>query len=221
MDKQSTTIDFMRHGEPAGGRCFRGSGIDDQLSEKGWQQMWDAVGESSVWNRLVSSPLKRCQQFARAMQDKHGLPLLLETDFREVGFGAWEGRTPDEIIAANSNEYDNFYADPVNNRPAGAESLATFGLRVANAFDNLVQQYPGEHLLVIAHAGVIRAALGHVLQARPSAWYRAKVDNAAITRFQTNKNGSSLVFHNLRPTPRRQDTKVDSATPSILPDHCH
>lgn len=35
-----TLIDLIRHGEPAGGRRYRGHGLDDPLTEKGWSQMW-------------------------------------------------------------------------------------------------------------------------------------------------------------------------------------
>ena len=31
-------LDFLRHGETTGGKCFRGS-IDDVLTERGLQQM--------------------------------------------------------------------------------------------------------------------------------------------------------------------------------------
>jgi len=54
----TTTLDLMRHGEPVGGRRYRGQ-IDDPLSEKGWAQMQAAVGEKVPWTRVVSSPLLR------------------------------------------------------------------------------------------------------------------------------------------------------------------
>ncbi len=38
-----TTIDLMRHGEPIGGKKYRGQS-NDPLSGKGWEQMWAAVG---------------------------------------------------------------------------------------------------------------------------------------------------------------------------------
>ena len=37
-EKIVTRIDLIRHGEPVGGRRYRGQ-IDDPLSEKGWKQM--------------------------------------------------------------------------------------------------------------------------------------------------------------------------------------
>ena len=43
---RETTIDLLRHGEPLGGGRYRGQ-MDDALSEKGWQQMWQAVAGRS------------------------------------------------------------------------------------------------------------------------------------------------------------------------------
>jgi probable phosphoglycerate mutase len=193
---KETLVDFMRHGEPVGGRRYRGDGVDDPLSENGWQQMWSAVGERVPWQRVVSSPLQRCHAFALALAEKHRLPLSVEQRFREVGQGAWEGLTPDEIVQRDPDAYAAFHQDPCRNRPPGAEPLDAFGRRVARALEELLSACPGEHVLVVAHAGVIRAALGHVLQADPLAWYRVRVDNAALTRFRRGPYGNKLEFHN-------------------------
>ncbi len=195
---QVTLIDLIRHGEPVGGRLYRGSGIDDPLSEKGWAQMWAAVGEEVPWHTVVTSPLLRCRAFAEALTKRYGLPLELEPRFREVGFGAWEGRRPEEIERDMPDAYAAFYADPVRARPAGAESLERFGARVAAALEDMLVRHVGEHLLVVAHAGVIRAAMGFVLGATPEAWYRVRVDNAGITRFHHDQSGMRLEFHNRR-----------------------
>jgi len=192
-----TILDFIRHGEPEGGRLYRGAAIDDPLSEKGWEQMWRAVGESRAWDQLVSSPLQRCHAFALTLGEKHGLPVSVEQDFREVGFGSWEGRSPVDIQQQDPEEYAAFYADPVNNRPPGAEDLLDFGRRVAGAMERTASAHTGKRVLVVAHAGVIRAALGHVLQAPPAAWYRAKVNNAGMSRFARDDKGWQLMGHNL------------------------
>ncbi len=190
------TIDFIRHGEPQGGRLYRGAAVDDPLSEKGWSQMWAAVGETRRWDRIVSSPLQRCLAFAEALAQRDRLPLAAETDLREVGFGEWEGLSPEEVKARDPEGYAAFYRDPVECRPPGAEDLILFGHRVADAYDRIARHGRGERVLVVAHAGVIRAALGHVLQAPPSCWYRVQVDNAGITRFRHEKGADRLLFHN-------------------------
>lgn len=191
-----TLIDFLRHGEPVGGRRYRGNGVDDPLSDRGRSQMWGAVGDSGPWNRIVTSPLQRCHAFAQALHERHDVPVVVEQNFREVGFGCWEGLTPDELLATSPRDYHAFRENPQRNRPAGAEPLDSFGARVALALDELVHASMGEHVLVVAHAGVVRAALGHVLQADPVAWYRVRVDYASVTRVRHDQHGYRLEFHN-------------------------
>jgi broad specificity phosphatase PhoE len=199
-DSNPTLLDYLRHGQPLGGNRFRGQGIDDPLSDKGWRQMRDTVAALGGWDRVISSPLQRCVAFSRWLAEQHALPLWIEPDLREVGFGTWEGKTRDQLQAGQEEEYLAFYRDPVTNRPPGAEPLDAFAARVVAVYQRLLRSHAGEHLLIVAHAGVIRATLGHVLQAAPINWYRTVVDNAAITRFSDDHQGQKLVAHNWRPT---------------------
>ncbi|VAW95335.1 Alpha-ribazole-5'-phosphate phosphatase [hydrothermal vent metagenome] len=195
-----TLIDLLRHGIPEGGRAYRGHNIDDPLSEKGWAQMWAAVGgeaaESVPWTHIVSSPLIRCRDFAEALGTRHGLPVTVDARFREVGFGCWEGRTPEQIQHDNPDEYAAFFHDPVHSRPPGAEPLTDFVARVASAFDDCLQAYAGKQVLVVAHAGVVRALMAHVLQADLACAYRVVVNNACFTRCRLGERGLLLEFHN-------------------------
>ena len=74
----STTLDLLRHGEPQGGIRFRGCGVDDALSEKGWKEMWGAVSGPGPWTCVYTSPMQRCKPFAQAIAERHGLPLIEE-----------------------------------------------------------------------------------------------------------------------------------------------
>lgn len=193
-----TIIDLIRHGEPEGGRAFRGNRINDPLSEKGWQQMWEAVGEESPWDQIVTSPLERCLAFAETLMDTYNIPCETVDDFKEVGFGSWEGFTPDEIKATNLAEYEKFYLDPVNARPHGAEPLSDFIGRVTRAYNRCIEKYQGQHILIVAHAGVNRAIIANALHAAPIGLYRIKVNNAGITRIKHDKLGNHLLFHNIQ-----------------------
>ena len=80
-----STIDLLRHGEPDGGVRYRGDGVDDPLSERGWEQMWAAAGEFSDWTHVISSPLQRCCRFAEAIAERHRLPLAVDRRFLVPG----------------------------------------------------------------------------------------------------------------------------------------
>lgn len=182
---RETTIDLLRHGEPLGGGRYRGQ-LDDALSEKGWQQMWQAVEGRSDWQQIITSPLQRCQAFADSLGAQHGLPVHSEPHFSEVGFGAWEGKNREEVEQQFPGQLARFYQDPVNQRPPGAEPLDEFLSRVRNAFDELLPRFAGQTVLIVAHAGVIRAIMSHALEIPPVAMYRIHVENAGMTRLSTD-----------------------------------
>ncbi len=159
----TTQIDVIRHGEPVGGRRYRGHGVDDPLTEKGWQQMWDAVADRSDWQHIVSSPLSRCLDFAQQLSKKFKINCSVDDRFKEIGFGTWEGLTADEILANDINALINFYKDPIRNRPEGAEPLETFSNRVWEAYNEISRKHDTENVLIVGHAGVIRAITANIL----------------------------------------------------------
>lgn len=189
-----TTLDLMRHGEPVGGRRYRGQ-IDDPLSEKGWAQMHATVGDTVPWTRIVSSPLLRCRAFAETLADRHGLPLALDDRLKEVGFGEWEGKSAAEIEQGAPGTLTRFKADPINARPAGAEPLADFHARVAAGVEALLAQHAGQHVLLVGHAGVTRMALAWALHIPLEHAYRIEVTPASLTRLRWDGGRASLIFH--------------------------
>ena len=194
-DRGKTLIDLIRHGEPVGGRRYRGQ-QDDALSEKGWDQMWQSVGNRNDWQQIVTSPLQRCHDFAHAFGERHGVPVQSEPRFAEVGFGEWEGKTRAELDDLAQGQVARFYQDPVNNRPAGAEPLEDFVGRVSNGLTAMLADYPGQSVLVVTHAGVIRAILSCVLVMPSAAMYRINVANAGITRLVTDRERTfNLISH--------------------------
>ena len=188
------TLDLIRHGKPIGGRKYRGQ-IDDPLSEEGWSQMRAAVGNNAPWSHLVSSPLQRCRAFAEALAEQHGLPLAVEERFKEVGFGVWEGKTAAQIEFEAPGTLARFKADPIHAQPQGAEALDIFLGRVAAGLESILLTHPGEHILIVCHAGVIRMALSHALAIPPANAYRIEVASAGITRLRFDGERASLVFH--------------------------
>lgn len=202
---QITTIDLLRHGEPVGGRKYRGQ-IDDPLSEKGWVQMRHTVGDFGDWHHIVSSPLTRCAAFAKELSEKHNIPLGFDERFKEVGFGTWEGRLPHELEAESPGILFQFKVNPVEKRPEGAEVLHDFFNRVSAALDDVHRRHEGGHVLVVCHAGVIRMIVAAALGMSPQNGYRIKVDTASLTRIALQREGDMvlphLVFHNIRDVPK-------------------
>lgn len=186
-----TYIDIIRHGEPEGGRRYRGHGIDDPLSDRGWQQMWAAIPDNPPWDHIITSPLSRCNKFAETLAKKMGIKFSVEEQLKEIGFGAWEGRTPEDILANEGDALERFIEDPVHNRPQGAEPLDEFASRIWSVYQKTAQDYKDKHVLMVGHAGVIRAINSKILgMSLDDVYSRLKIEYAAIasTRVHDKKH---------------------------------
>ena len=192
----TTTVDFIRHGEVAGGSYYRGR-TDDSLTKRGWQQMNAAVADQS-WDQIITSPLHRCLDFAQQINSKHGIPISTDSNWQEIYFGDWEGKTAEQI---NADTLIRFYQDPVNNTPENGESFTGFLSRIEQSWESLIKTHSGKHILVITHAGVIRSLFSLLLGLPVENIFNLQVDHASLTRYQcihdNPDNYVKLIFHNL------------------------
>jgi len=176
----TTEISLIRHGTPEGGNLYRGNSIDDPLSEKGWQQMQNAVEAIKPWDIVVSSPMLRCLAFAENYANRHQLEVIVEDNLKEIGFGAWEGFSSQQILDKDPQAIKNFYRDPVSFKPENAEPVTVFQQRISQALERILTQQKDKRVLLVAHAGVIRAAITATMKAPPEAMYKISIGNAAI-----------------------------------------
>ncbi|MBP8284764.1 MAG: alpha-ribazole phosphatase family protein [Chromatiaceae bacterium] len=188
-------IDLLRHGETLGGSRFRGR-LDDPLTERGWDRMWAAVrppdggGEGvPVWDGIVTSPLARCADFARALSERESIPLRLDPRLAELDFGDWEGQTAADLMASDAEALGRFWADPVAHPPPSGEPLLAFQGRVLTAWDELLRQDRGDRTLVISHGGVIRVILCQVLGYPLGRLLELDVGHASLTGIRVRSEG--------------------------------
>lgn len=199
----TTTVDLIRHGEPEGGIRFRGH-TNDPLSETGWAQMRAAVQGRNPWQMVVTSPLLRCTGFAAELAANAAIPLEADARLKEIGFGEWEGRTPDELMQIDPGCLDRLWRDPAGFTPPGGEGLAAFTARVTAGWNDLLTRHAGKHILVVAHGGVNRVILCQTLQIPIHNMFCLDVPFAGLSRIRIYGSGAEsrpqLVFHgNPRP----------------------
>lgn len=127
---------------------------------------------------LVESGWTRCRQTADALRraglalpEAEHLPALAEQSF-----GSWEGRAWDEIDAPA------FWRTPAAAAPPGGESFSTVVTRVGPAILSLSRRHAGRDILVIGHAGSIRAALAIALGISSAAALQFAVQPLSLTR---------------------------------------
>ena len=177
----NTRIDLLRHGETRAGSVYLGR-TDAPLSEHGYRQMAEALTDAPHYDAVLSSPLARCAAFAQDYVQRHGLPLHFDARFQEIDFGAWDGCSAAEIAAADPGALENFWRDPVAFTPPQAEPLPSFQARVLAAWRELPARYPGQHVLLVTHGGVMRIILCHLQQRPLNELLSLAVPHAALHR---------------------------------------
>lgn len=153
-------IDLLRHGESQYSHTLRGH-LDDELTEKGWQQMQSTIEQvtNQSWDVIISSSLKRCAYFAEQLAKTTQLPLLLNHDLKEMYFGDWEGISTQQIYETSPELLANFWQKPSQYCPPRAETLMQFQTRVLKGFQELLvpmQNQNWQNALVVTHGGVIK-----------------------------------------------------------------
>ena len=154
---------FIRHGATAGNLERRYIGrTDEPLSSEGREQIAALQNAGLYADKIFSSPMLRTRQTAKQIFPNKDVQLV--DDFRETDFGAFEGKTADEL--SDDPRYqvwlDTFCRGPI---PDG-EQTTDFKRRCCDAFSRCMDELPnGKCGAFVVHGGVIMAILEHF--ARP------------------------------------------------------
>lgn len=138
----------------------------------------------AVW---ITSHLRRTLQTASAVEPHMTSvspppPPVIEPDFAEQNFGAWQGMTFDELKDHLDDGFDAFWRAPGHTTPPEGESFATVIGRVGDAVRCLTQTHAGRDIIAFAHGGSIRAALALALDLDANAALSFQIENLSLTR---------------------------------------
>ena len=152
-------VALVRHGRTEWNDARRMQGrVDIPLSDAGRAQVaaW-RLPAAVAGARVVASPLARAIETARLLT---GAEPRVEPDLVEMDWGAWEGRTFDELRDELGPVYATAEALGVDYRPPRGESPRDVQVRVLRWFAR-VSAEPGP-VLAVTHNGVLRALVAHL-----------------------------------------------------------
>ncbi len=188
---------FLRHARHAASDrgLFIGS-TDISLSEAGCLEA-DSIApliHVHLPERCFCSPIKRCIETAKKVSV---LPIEFDPNLREIDFGDWEGMTFSQIQQADQVAVDHWAKyDPEFSFPGG-ERLADFLARVRHVADALAS-CTGKTILVVTHAGIIRALICHFLGLDPRNYLLFHIDFASLTILDLFDGNGVLIGLNQR-----------------------
>ncbi|MGY1751120.1 bifunctional RNase H/acid phosphatase [Modestobacter sp. SYSU DS0511] len=141
---------------------------------------------------IVSSPLQRTRQTAEAAAAVLGVPVEVDTDLRELDFGAWEGLTADEARQKSPLAYRR-WSGATDVRPPGGESVADVSARVARARARILERHAGKTVLLVSHVTPIKLLLAAGLGVGDEIVHRVFLEAASLSTVTWSSDGRASV----------------------------
>lgn len=214
------TLVLVRHGETtwiAEGR-FQGRS-DPPLSSRGERQAQRVAARLAapgsvpvlplpttppigVWH----SPLARAASVAAAISAAHGVAPTPSETLLELDHGAWEGLTHREVEQRYGPELAAWRRDPTRHHAPGGESLEQAAERAAAGAAILIDALRRETqagtagppwLVAVAHDGLLRLLLFHLLRLPPNAFWSFPFGLCAVTIVEVDGGVARLRAYNL------------------------
>jgi broad specificity phosphatase PhoE len=152
-------LTLVRHGETTGQSSIRYYGATDvPLSALGREQARIARQQipGETYEAVWASSLARAWQSAQIIAPRHSV--RLESDFREIDFGRWEGLTSQEIEALDPDLHAEWQDKKPGFEFPDGESRAAFRVRIEAGLSRL-RASGVRSAIVVAHKGVVRTLL--------------------------------------------------------------
>ena len=184
------TVLLVRHGRTtantAGVLAGRTAGV--RLDDTGEQQAERAAARLAGLRlaAIVTSPLERCRQTARALAAAQSAPPPLRTErgLTECDYGDWQGRPLKDL--AKEALWRTVQSQPSAATFPGGESLATMQARAVSAVRRTDEAVEADHgsgavWVAVSHGDLIKAILADALGTHLDLFQRIHVDPASIS----------------------------------------
>ena len=189
------TLYLVRHGTTTMNVENRYRGRRDvPLDAQGYQDAVDAVrllskvGLTSVY----TGPLRRTIATAQIIADEARVPdLRILHGLNNVDYGDWEGMTSEEAARHDAQAFERYRTAPdLAVCPAG-ERLRDAQERMLGALRLIGRRHPGETVVAVTHAVMIRLAVARLTGVSGEQW-RIPVGRGSLTLFHVSASGIRL-----------------------------
>lgn len=201
-DGHGKKILLLRHGDTgADEKRFIGQ-TDVSLSDIGRHQAhwWRQCLTMTPPVHIFSSDLGRCLETARIIAADHGMDVTPQAELREILLGKWDGMTFRRVRKRWPDAFRQRGMDLARFRPPEGESFLDLQHRVVPAFEQAVVQ-TGRRILIVAHAGVNRVILCHLLGMPVKNLFRITQGGGAMNLIDRRAGRYRIASLNLLPTP--------------------
>ena len=169
-------ITLMRHGRSrADDEEVHEGRYDSPLTETGISQVQararDFLSRKFTFEKIISSTLIRAHESARIIGQALNIPIETDPDWMEFNNGPLAGLS---YKVAEERYPTPKFRNPYEPFCGTGESDWEFHRRASQAVENVIRRGAGNYL-VVAHGGILNAALRNILGTPPFTWQQGSV----------------------------------------------
>jgi alpha-ribazole phosphatase len=151
------------------------------------QQIKNQLPDFSESVLIVTSPLQRCLQLAQQLSFNQDKQIVIDKRLLELNFGEWEMQKWQEM---DSHLLQEWMDDYVYVAPPQGESYQALFIRCQDFWQALLKQ-SFSTVLVITHAGVIRALIAHLLEMPLKNAFAIQIDYGSVSKIKSHQNATT------------------------------
>ncbi|MBA7686937.1 Phosphoserine phosphatase 1 [subsurface metagenome] len=186
---------LVRHGNTKGNSAERFWGQTDvELSDAGRkqvEQLRDRLADEKI-DVIYTSRLRRASVSAEIIDSRHQLDVIICPELLEINFGKVEGLTFKEISQLYPELVKAWPTRDLTFRYPEGESLGDINNRVIKFLARLEKHAPEETILIVAHSGILRLLICHLLRIEPLNSRKLRTDLASLSIVETYPQGAIL-----------------------------
>jgi len=200
LRNSGTVIGLVRHGQTDANATGHWQGqTDTGLNDEGRRQATDLARWYGEFGFVHTSPLGRAYQTAQALAN--GSEPTTHTGLVELGMGAWEGHTRDQIVEGWPELWERIYELEEDLRRGGTgETWAEMCERMIGAVSEVVATRRQGHIGIVSHGAAIRGYVSDLLGLDHSSRRRLGVPaNTGVSHVVVEDGHRVLADYNIAP----------------------
>ena len=187
-----TLVLFVRHGQtPTTGASLPGRAPGLHLAEAGVAQADAAAARVGA---VYASPMERTRETAAPIARACKLRVRNAPGLIECDFGDWTGRKLGQL--RKRREWRTVQRYPSGFRFPGGESFAEMQSRAVDTVHDLVAAHPGQTIVAVSHADVIKAIVAAATGTHLDLFQRIVVSPCSITAVLYTSEGPIVLTVN-------------------------
>ncbi len=192
---------LVRHGETNWNDQGRIQGHTDVPLNDGGRQQISLLAERLAghsFSAVYASDLSRATESARVLIGCRRLAIHTDADLREFDYGRWEGLTVRQAEEENPRVFEELIRSGDEGFAApGGENTGQLLERVGRFCERMSRRHDAdEDLLIVAHAGSIRALMLCLLELDKADFWRFGVDPTSLSAISNHPGGRVLELWN-------------------------